>query len=350
MRFPTNRRGLASRLAALRALCISAAVVATLAPAPVAAQDPDSVIIQRGRELTKLFYDREYDRVVASFNDEMRAALGGAAGLGSFREQLAGQVGNETEVITENVSTSGEYRVYRRSVRFSGFGGTLAVVWTFAGDGMVAGFLIQPEQGSPQEAPTEFLDYETRTALQLPFDDEWTVVWGGRTVGDNYHAAYADQRFAYDLLVTKDGRTHAGDGRDNSDYHCYGRTIVAPGDGTVVIARDGLADNTPGELDSSVPPGNHVVIDHGNGEFSFLAHFMQNSVQVSVGERVAAGAVLGQCGNSGRSSEPHLHYHLQTSPAFGRGDGLPAQFLNYIADDLPVRRGEPVRGQRIRPA
>jgi hypothetical protein len=149
--------------------------VAAVTSSPAAAQDPDSVIVQRGRELTQLFYDREYDRVVASFNDEMRTALGGTAGLRSFREQVTEQVGDETEVIAENVSASGEYRVYRRSVRFSRFAGTLAVVWTFDRDGMVAGFLIQPEQGSPQEARTEFLSYETRTALRQPFEDEWIL-------------------------------------------------------------------------------------------------------------------------------------------------------------------------------
>lgn len=163
MRWLVYRTGLDSGRAALRALCVSAALVAMVAPAPAAAQDPDSVIVQRGRELTKLFYDREYDRVIASFNDEMRTALGGEAGLRSFREQVTEQVGDETEVIAENVSVSGDYRMYRRSVRFSRFAGTLAVVWTFDGDGMVAGFRIQPEQGSPQGVSADYF-----TAMDIP--------------------------------------------------------------------------------------------------------------------------------------------------------------------------------------
>ena len=54
--------------------------------------------------------------------------------------------------------------------------------------------------------------------------------------------------------------------------------------------------------------------------------------------------------NSGRSSEPHLHYHLQNSAQFGAGAGLPAQFLDYTADGERVARGEPIRGQTISPA
>lgn len=62
-----------------------------------------------------------------------------------------------------------------------------------------------------------------------------------------------------------------------------------------------------------------------------------------------AGQTLGLCGNSGNSSEPHLHYHLQNTGIFFDGDGLPAQFLNYVADGKAVERGEPRKGQQVRP-
>jgi murein DD-endopeptidase MepM/ murein hydrolase activator NlpD len=65
---------------------------------------------------------------------------------------------------------------------------------------------------------------------------------------------------------------------------------------------------------------------------------------------VARGQRLGECGNSGNSSEPHLHYQLQDGPEMGPSAGLPAQFTDYLADGQPVARGEPVRGQAIRPA
>ncbi|HEX6938406.1 MAG TPA: M23 family metallopeptidase [Longimicrobiales bacterium] len=118
----------------------------------------------------------------------------------------------------------------------------------------------------------------------------------------------------------------------------------------VAASRDGIEDNRPGVLNAAEPLGNHVVLGHGNGEYSFLAHLRKGSVRVRVGDRVSAGDRVGECGNSGDSSEPHLHYHLQTTPDFGRGAGLPAQFREYVAGGEPVERGEPVQGQRIRPA
>jgi hypothetical protein len=102
-------------------------------------------------------------------------------------------------------------------------------------------------------------------------------------------------------------------------------------------------------VNASQPLGNHIILDHGNGEHSFLAHLRKGSVRIAVGDTVAAGIVVGECGNSGNSSEPRLRDHLQTTPVFGRGEGLPAQFRGYVADGEPVERGEPVPGQRIRP-
>jgi murein DD-endopeptidase MepM/ murein hydrolase activator NlpD len=93
--------------------------------------------------------------------------------------------------------------------------------------------------------------------------------------------------------------------------------------------------------------GNHVIIDHGNQEFSFLCHLQNGSVTVKPGQTLAAGDALGRCGNSGRSSEPHLHYHMQNKPEPFRGEGLPAQFSNYRAGDTVVPRGEPKRGETV---
>jgi hypothetical protein len=53
--------------------------------------------------------------------------------------------------------------------------------------------------------------------------------------------------------------------------------------------------------------------------------------------------------NSGNTSQPHLHFHVQNSPRSDEGDGLPAPFTNYVADGKPIDRGEPIRGQTVRP-
>ncbi|WP_251278943.1 M23 family metallopeptidase, partial [Enterobacter hormaechei] len=76
--------------------------------------------------------------------------------------------------------------------------------------------------------------------------------------------------------------------------------------------------------------GNRVILDHGNDEYSVLAHLRQGSVRVAQGQVVRSGTHLAGCGNSGNSSEPHLHYQLQAGPAFGVGVALPAQFSDYL--------------------
>lgn len=324
-----------------------AVLIAALATI-VLAQPAEEDSLERGRELTAAFYAGEMEPIAAAFVAEMTDAVGGEDGLLAFRDQLLQQYGEEVEVLEEHVEVLGDLMVYTRVARFSNYGGPMIVQWALQPDGKIGGFNVQAQ--APQtEAESPHLDYQTQADLRLPFDGEWTVFWGGRSVQENYHAAYPDQRFALDLVIVRDGHTHTGDGGQNSDYHCFGHPILAPAGGVVVATFDEAPDNEPGEFEDDSPLGNHVIIDHGTGEYSFLAHLRQGSVAVQSGQSVEAGEVIGECGNSGRSSEPHLHYHLQDSPEFGMGAGMPAQFQGYTADGESVERGEPVQGQVIAP-
>jgi hypothetical protein len=195
-------------------------------------------------------------------------------------------------------------------------------------------------------APAAFLDYQTRTPLVLPFMGDWHVSWGGRTVGQNRHAVAPDQRFAYDFLKLEDG-SFRDEGDKNELFLCFGAPIYAPAVGTVVDLADGVPDNKPGDMDKSRPPGNYVVLDHGNGEYSFLAHLKKGSLAVQPGQNVEAGTLLGLCGNSGNSSEPHLHFHLQDSSIMFRGNGLPAFFHHYRVRGKHVDKGEPIGRQFV---
>ncbi len=199
----------------------------------------------------------------------------------------------------------------------------------------------------PDPAYSPYLDYGTKTELELPFDEEWWVFWGGRSVGENYHAAYREQRFALDLVQRINGRNYQGNGSRNEDYHCFGKRLNAPGAGKIIAMGNDVHDNVPGQFNREVPEGNHVIIDHENGEFSFMAHFKKGSIIVAVGDTVLKGQELGKTGNSGNSSEPHLHYHLQSTSDKGNGFGLPAQFLNYYANGVFMANGEPSRNQYI---
>ena len=75
-------------------------------------------------------------------------------------------------------------------------------------------------------------------------------------------------------------------------------------------------------------PGNSVVIDHGNGEFSMIAHMKLGSVRMKVGQKVEQGQHIGELGNSGDTSGPHVHYQLQDGPRWEFADGLPFIFKN----------------------
>src|SRR5690606_33106276 len=108
---------------------------------------------------------------------QMTEALGGEEGLKAFGAQLEAQLGSETEVHDEQVSEVQGHQVYQRTASFEKFGGRVVIVWSFNSEGKVAGFFVQPAQGQTQEAQSRYLDYETRTSLRLPFDDEWTVYW-----------------------------------------------------------------------------------------------------------------------------------------------------------------------------
>ncbi|MDH3692973.1 MAG: M23 family metallopeptidase [Gammaproteobacteria bacterium] len=183
----------------------------------------------------------------------------------------------------------------------------------------------------------------------FPLTGESFIAVGGRERKQNpAHILVPDQRFAIDIVALAPGSKSPdadklvdnivsgkittykdSDPKVNASHYCFGRPIVAPGDGTVVDVLDGVHVNIPGERNKKDIPGNYVVIEHGNGEFSMLAHFRNGSVRVQKKQKVLAGDPLGECGNSGHSNLPHLHYHLQNTPRWLDGEGLPAQFQHY---------------------
>jgi hypothetical protein len=329
--------------------CVGAALALLVAAAlPVDGQAPDSMaLIEQGRGLTRQLFAGDAQALFPRLSPELQRLMGGEAGIQAFATQVASTLGNETGTEVEEVVAFQGAAFYTRIARFEGQpNGTVTISWAWRGDTILTAG-VRP---TPQPAPSDYVDYQTKTALRLPFDDEFTVYWGGRHPHQNYHVVYPNQRFAYDLVIARDARTHTGDGTRNEDYYCFGRPILAPAAGVITVAVDTLPDNPPGEMTPAAPAGNHVIIDHGNGEYSLLAHLQSGSVQVSAGDAVEAGDTLAACGNSGNTSEPHLHYHLQDAPEFGpAARGMPAFFVDYLANDQPVERGEPVRGQRIRP-
>ena len=282
------------------------------------------------------------------FEDRMRAAMKDSASCITIFGGIHAQIGTLDSVLSEEVRSERGLLVYRARCRFATAPEVTRLTISFTPAGRIAGLRVSPGESKPYPSP--FLDYQTRTELRLPFEGEWFVFWGGRTLEQNYHAASRSQRFAHDLVIMKQGTTLIGDGRRLEDYYSYGAAVLAPAAGTVVWVEDGLPDQAIGTSDPSHPVGNGVILDHGQGEFSLLAHLQPKSLKVKKGERVRAGQLLGLCGNSGNTSEPHVHYHLQNGPDPENADGLPAAFVGLSVDGQRVERAEIVRGQQVRPA
>lgn len=306
----------------------------------------NDAVLMEGRERSHAFLEGDLVGIWADMTPELQGLFGSIAGFETFRAGAMRDFGEETQVLSEEVQPSDGLNVYLRTSTWSLANAPVVTQWTIADSEQIASFSIQV---LPTLADSRFLDYQTKVPLRLPFDGEWFVVWGGRTLDQNYHAANGAQRFAVDLLIYRGGATYRGDRQVKSNYYCWDQPILAPAGGTVVGVVNDLPDNNIGATDADNPAGNHVVIDFGNSEFGFLAHMREGSVTVASGDTVIAGQELGRCGNSGNTSEPHLHFHLQNTSDLTDGEGLPAFFEGYIADDHPTDRGEPIAGQYIRP-
>lgn len=181
----------------------------------------------------------------------------------------------------------------------------------------------------------------TKNTYILPITDEWFVVWGGTNEFLNYHYAYESQRYAYDLIMMKNGQSYKDSANNNENYYAFSREIIAPADGKVVKVLEGIEDNVPGEMNSSQPEGNCVIIEHENNEYSMLAHLKQNSIVVNEGEVVKQGQLIGLCGNSGNSTETHLHFQVMNTPDYVNGQSIRIRFEDNV---------EPIQGDFVKPA
>lgn len=204
-------------------------------------------------------------------------------------------------------------------------------------------------------APTVYRVYPSsnderpsRIRFRLPMDGPIRVAWGGENPKTNYHAAVASERWAYDLLVTRDGSTHRGDGSRLEDYYAFDKPIRAPAAGLVRAASDGEPDVPRGERFRGSALGNHVVLEVAPREFLVIAHLKAGSVRVKIGDRVDAGREIGRVGNSGNSSEPHVHIHLQDAPPPQLAEGIPLFFHGYRRHGMYVARGMPEGGREER--
>lgn len=147
---------------------------------------------------------------------------------------------------------------------------------------------------------------------------------------------HVPERYAIDWVVTDDaGRRAVGPVDRNESYLAYGREVLAAADGTVVAVRDGFPDQTPpfdppGQT-TQTAAGNYIMQDIGGGRFAFYAHLVPGSLRVAVGQEVRRGEVIALLGNSGNTSEPHLHFHVSDGLDPLRSEGVPFVFDHFAA-------------------
>ncbi len=165
----------------------------------------------------------------------------------------------------------------------------------------------------------------------------YLVGQGGSHPAANYHAQHPQQRYAVDIakLNAAGMRARGLYPDDAKKYAIFGDAVVSPCDGTIIAAVDGFPDASRVSLDEKNPAGNHVVIRCGDADVT-LAHFQRGSVMVRPGARVRRGTPLARAGNSGNSTEPHLHVH-----AVRNGAGVPLRFEGrWLVRNSIVRKGE----------
>lgn len=153
--------------------------------------------------------------------------------------------------------------------------------------------------------------------LRSPFTQGlYACAHGGNVASLNNHYRHEHQRYAIDVvrltgpLLSKCRRLAS---QRCEDYAIFGTEICSPCSGKVTAIRDGLDDMRPGTTDRANAYGNHVVLEHENGTLVVLCHLKKGSISVRPAQLVSAGELIARVGNSGNSTEPHLHLHAEQS-------------------------------------
>lgn len=192
--------------------------------------------------------------------------------------------------------------------------------------------------------PADVHSTSPKVVVRFPLNERALIGWGGDRLETNYHVIKPNERWAYDILIppaeVKSSKLE--------DYGIYGAKVMAPATGTVVSINNDEKDVEPGSDDFQSMAGNHIYIRlDESGTYLILAHLKQGSIKVKEGQHVNEGEFLAQVGNSGSSSEPHLHIHHQrqdpSKVSMFLAEGLPLYFQTEKGAMMP-ERGEYIRG------
>jgi hypothetical protein len=200
--------------------------------------------------------------------------------------------------------------------------------------------------------------------LQLPFRGTWLARNSPARRVPSHGTHLFATTYAMDFIAVRGRRTAAT--RDwrtllstepVDRFFAFGQPVLAPAAGRVVAVHEGEADHAARRSQLALVPyaltqaararggagalaGNHVILELDGGRgFVLLAHLRAGSIQVRKAESVVAGQELASCGNSGNSTQPHLHIQVMDAADPFRARGLPVSFRDYRAE--PRRGGPP---------
>lgn len=189
---------------------------------------------------------------------------------------------------------------------------------------------------SPERNLYQFLNQQKRLndliyiQLNLPFMGFWSVSQGYN--GAITHKGEWGQ--ALDFVISDDEQnTYQYPGTIPEHFYCYNKPVLACCDGVVELVVSYVEDNAIGKVNLKENWGNTVVLRHHTGLYSKVSHLKKNSIKVNPGDAVKKGDLLGLCGNSGRSPEPHLHFQLQATSF------ITAKTLSYPFACYFIRKG-----------
>ncbi|ASZ18345.1 MULTISPECIES: M23 family metallopeptidase [Bacillus] len=191
--------------------------------------------------------------------------------------------------------------------------------------------------------PADVHSTSPKVVVRFPLNERALIGWGGDRLETNYHVIKPNERWAYDILIppaeVKSSKL--------DDYGIYGAKVMAPASGTVVSINNDEKDLVPGSDDFQSMAGNHIYLRlDETGTFLVLAHLKKGSIKVKEGQHVNEGEFLAQVGNSGSSSEPHLHIHHQrqdpSKVSIFFSEGLPLYFRTEKGVIMP-EKGEYIK-------
>lgn len=288
-------------------------------------------------KLENEYNQNNYDSIYAMFSIEMQNALPINKTI-EFFTGLNSQAGK----ITQREFIKYEFQTYA-SYKTKFERGLFSVNISVDNNSKINGLFVKPFKADNLPKIVR-----NQTKLTLPFNDLWNVLWGGDTKESNYHVENEAQKNAFDfLIIDKSGKSYKTDGKTNEDYYAFGKEVIAPYDGEIVLVIDGVKDNMPGEMNLFDVRGNTIILKTANNEYLVFCHFKHQSIKVKEGQKVVQGQSLGLCGNTGHSSEPHIHFHIQNIEDINIATGVKCYFDKIIVNGQLKNDYSPVKNEIV---